>query len=115
MRYVIKSLTKPDTVFNSNVAPGTDKLAWISPYAGIRTTIEESIAKGYASRYYTELDTLTVDPDTGNQTLTREYLSLEGAQHMKAFLDSTLTVTDCKILDVWIETIADDGTVTRLP
>ena len=113
MRYEIINITRPDTILNPPV-PGQDKLTWVSPYAGIRQKIEESIANGYQSRYYTENDGLSVDPFTGNMILKREYTSLEGAQDMKNFLSSFISMDGSKILEVYINQIDDDGTVTRL-
>jgi hypothetical protein len=116
MKYLLVEKLLPDTQLNPSAIPGTDKLTWTSPYLGIRQQIENSIAKGYQSRYYTENDTLVPDPETGNWVLTREFLSLEGAQDMKTFLEAKAAPfgSESKILEIYINQIADDGTVTRI-
>ena len=115
MRYELVNITRPDTVLNNPVA-GADKLDWVSPYLGIRQNIESSIALGYQSRYYTANDKLTVDPSSGNMILSREFLSLEGAQHSKAFFKEKAASfgADSLILDVYINQVDDDGIVTRI-
>jgi len=116
MKYFIVEKLVPDTVLNFNAVPGGDKLTWVSPYPGIRQQTESSIANGYQSRYYTENDTNSVEAETGKVLLRREYLSLEGAQDMKAFLSlaSSQAGSVSKILELWIETIDDNGNVTRI-
>jgi hypothetical protein len=114
MKYVIRQILKPGTYVNAMQAPGVDRLTWVSPYPGIRSKIEESIESGHMSRYYTEDDTISVDPETGNVLAQRLYLSLEAAQDWYNFLAATLTIPNCAILEMWVEQIDDDGTRTRL-
>jgi len=113
MRYELVNITQPDTILNTPV-PGQDKLDWVSPYAGIRQKIESSIANGYQSRYYTKNDKLTVDTFTGNMLLTREFLSLEGAQDMRSFLASFISMPGSKIIEVYINQVDDNGNITRI-
>jgi hypothetical protein len=55
-----------------------------------------------------------VDTFTGNMLLTREFLSLEGAQDMRSFLASFISMPGSKIIEVYINQVDDNGNITRI-
>lgn len=117
MKYLLVTTNTPDIVLNP-ITVGGDKLANTNPsknrYSTLWAKIEESINNGYQSRFYTELDSNSVDPETGRVILTREYTSLEGARDLRDYLIDLKKSINTITIDTYIDQIDTDGTITRI-
>jgi hypothetical protein len=117
MKYLLVTTNSPDIVLNP-ITVGSDKLAHTNPsknrYPTLWGKITESINNGYQSRYYTELDSNSIDPDTNNVVLTREYTSLEGARDLRDYLIDLKKTINTITIEAYINQIDSDGTVTRV-